>query len=86
CEPAAAFRHLLPLTGDAGAFAEQVGRLRISANLDTPESGLDAIVQAALCQEHVGWRPATRLLLFASDDTFHSAGDGKLGGIVLPSD
>ncbi|CAN0007730.1 unnamed protein product [Bubo scandiacus] len=36
--------------------------------------------------ERIGWRPATRLLLFASDDTFHTAGDGKLGGVVLPSD
>ncbi|XP_062453075.1 integrin beta-7 [Rhea pennata] len=37
-------------------------------------------------QEQIGWRPVTRLLVFASDDTFHTAGDGKLGGIVAPSD
>lgn len=37
-------------------------------------------------QERIGWRPVTRLLVFASDDTFHTAGDGKLGGIVVPSD
>ncbi|CAM9940295.1 unnamed protein product [Bubo scandiacus] len=82
----AAFRHVLALTGDADAFAERVGRQRVSGNMDAPEGGLDAIMQVALCQERIGWRPATRLLLFASDDTFHTAGDGKLGGVVLPSD
>lgn len=28
----------------------------------------------------------SRLLVFTSDDTFHTAGDGKLGGIFMPSD
>lgn len=28
----------------------------------------------------------SRLLVFTSDDTFHMAGDGKLGGIFMPSD
>ncbi|XP_074785657.1 integrin beta-7 [Athene noctua] len=86
CDPPTAFRHVLSLTGDAAAFAERVGRQRVSGNMDAPEGGLDAIMQVALCQDRIGWRPATRLLLFASDDTFHTAGDGKLGGVVLPSD
>ncbi|KAM6038704.1 LOW QUALITY PROTEIN: integrin beta-7, partial [Theristicus caerulescens] len=85
CDPPAAFRHVLSLTADAGAFAEHVSRQRISGNLDTPEGGFDAIM-VALCKERIGWRPVTRLLVFASDDTFHMAGDGKLGGIVVPSD
>lgn len=37
-------------------------------------------------QKQIGWRNVTRLLVFTSDDTFHTAGDGRLGGIYLPSD
>ncbi|XP_021561607.1 integrin beta-7 [Carlito syrichta] len=36
--------------------------------------------------EQIGWRNVSRLLVFTSDDTFHTAGDGKLGGIFMPSD
>ncbi|XP_063997187.1 integrin beta-7-like, partial [Pogoniulus pusillus] len=86
CAPPAAFRHLLSLTADPQQFSARVRAQRISANLDAPEGGFDAILQVALCQELIGWRPATRLLVFASDDAFHTAGDGKLGGIVLPPD
>ncbi|KAM4644111.1 integrin beta-7-like, partial [Amazona ochrocephala] len=86
CEAAAAFRHELALSGRAGAFAERMGRLRSAANLDAPESGFDAVLQAAVCGDHLGWGSATRVLLFCSDDAWHSAGDGKLGGITRPSD
>ncbi|XP_012497634.1 PREDICTED: integrin beta-1 [Propithecus coquereli] len=34
----------------------------------------------------IGWRNVTRLLVFSTDAGFHFAGDGKLGGIVLPND
>lgn len=37
-------------------------------------------------QEKIGWRNVTRLLVFSTDAGFHFAGDGKLGGIVLPND
>ncbi len=40
----------------------------------------------SLSQEHIGWRNVTRLLVFSTDAGFHFAGDGKLGGIVLPND
>ncbi|XP_040395554.1 integrin beta-7 isoform X2 [Cygnus olor] len=86
CDPPAAFRHLLSLTADAGEFARRLEGQRISGNLDAPEGGFDAMMQVALCQERIGWRPVTRLLVFASDDAFHTAGDGRLAGIVLPSD
>lgn len=38
------------------------------------------------CQEEIGWRNVTRLLVFATDDGFHFAGDGKLGAILTPND
>ncbi|KAB0398112.1 hypothetical protein E2I00_019761, partial [Balaenoptera physalus] len=36
--------------------------------------------------EEIGWRNVTRLLVFATDDGFHFAGDGKLGAILTPND
>ncbi|XP_056654118.1 integrin beta-7 isoform X2 [Monodelphis domestica] len=86
CQPPFSFRHVLPLTDNASAFKHKVEQQNISGNLDSPEGGFDAILQAALCQEQIGWRNVSRLLVFTSDDTFHTAGDGKLGGIFMPSD
>ncbi|XP_005397218.1 PREDICTED: integrin beta-7 [Chinchilla lanigera] len=86
CQSPFSFHHVLSLTGDAQAFQREVGRQNVSGNLDSPEGGFDAILQAALCQEQIGWRNVSRLLVFTSDDTFHTAGDGKLGGIFMPSD
>ncbi|XP_044535177.1 integrin beta-7 [Gracilinanus agilis] len=86
CQPPFSFRHVLPLTDNASAFKHKVEQQSISGNLDSPEGGFDAILQAALCQEQIGWRNVSRLLVFTSDDTFHTAGDGKLGGIFMPSD
>ncbi|TFK03510.1 cytochrome b ascorbate-dependent protein 3 [Platysternon megacephalum] len=86
CDSPVSFRHVLPLTDNASAFESRVSQQRISGNLDSPEGGFDAIMQAAVCEEQIGWRNVTRLLVFTSDDVFHTAGDGKLGGIFLPND
>uniref|UniRef100_A0A8C0GGI7 Integrin beta n=1 Tax=Chelonoidis abingdonii TaxID=106734 RepID=A0A8C0GGI7_CHEAB len=86
CDSPVSFRHVLPLTDNASEFESRVSQQRISGNLDTPEGGFDAIMQAAVCEEQIGWRNVTRLLVFTSDDVFHTAGDGKLGGIYLPND
>lgn len=54
---------------------------------DAPEGGFDAIMQAIVCKERIGWREkARKLLVFSTDAGFHYAGDGKLGGIVKPND
>ena len=51
----------------------------VSGNLDAPEGGFDAIMQAIKCKEQIGWRDAARhLLLFSTDAGFHYAGDGKV--------
>ncbi|XP_048862223.1 integrin beta-1-like [Brienomyrus brachyistius] len=86
CAPAFGFRHVLSLTNDGNLFSQMVGEQHISGNLDLPEGGLDALMQAAVCEEQIGWRNVTRLLVFSTDAGFHFAGDGKLGGIILPSD
>jgi len=45
-------------------------------NLDAPEGGLDAIMQAIVCKSDIGWREeARRLLVFSTDAGFHYAGD-----------
>lgn len=40
----------MPLTDDAERFNEIVRKQKISANIDTPEGGFDAIMQAAVCK------------------------------------
>ena len=40
-----------------------------------------------VCGDRIGWREnARRVIIFTTDQSFHIAGDGKLGGIVLPND
>lgn len=59
----------------------------VSGNLDAPEGGFDAIMQAVVCEQQIGWREhARRLLVFSTDAGFHYAGDGKLGGVITPND
>ncbi|NXY46945.1 ITB2 protein, partial [Ceuthmochares aereus] len=86
CQPPFAFKHILSLTDDAKKFESEVGKQFISGNLDAPEGGLDAMMQAAVCGDLIGWRNVTRLLVYATDDGFHFAGDGKLGAILTPND
>nr|XP_014350673.1 PREDICTED: integrin beta-7 isoform X1 [Latimeria chalumnae] len=86
CQPPFSFRHVLALTDNATEFEVKVSQQKISGNLDSPEGGFDALMQAAVCENQIGWRNVTRLLLYATDDTFHAAGDGKLGGIYRPND
>ncbi|XP_038124907.1 integrin beta-1-like isoform X2 [Cyprinodon tularosa] len=86
CTSPFSYKNVLPLTSDGNMFNDLVGVQQISGNLDSPEGGFDAIMQVAVCGEQIGWRNVTRLLVFSTDAGFHFAGDGKLGGIVLPND
>ncbi|KAM5336674.1 integrin beta-5 [Glossophaga mutica] len=87
CVPSFGFRHLLPLTDRVDSFNEEVRRQRVSRNRDAPEGGFDAVLQAAVCKEKIGWRKdALHLLVFTTDDVPHIALDGKLGGLVQPHD
>lgn len=49
CQPPFAFKHILSLTDNAQQFESEVGKQFISGNLDAPEGGLDAMMQAAVC-------------------------------------
>uniref|UniRef100_A0A6Q2Y3F4 Integrin beta n=1 Tax=Esox lucius TaxID=8010 RepID=A0A6Q2Y3F4_ESOLU len=87
CVPSFGFRHLLSLTDKVDRFNEEVQKQMVSRNRDAPEGGFDAILQAAVCKERIGWRKeAFHLLVFATDDVPHLALDGKLGGLVQPHD
>ncbi|KAL0965988.1 hypothetical protein UPYG_G00289120 [Umbra pygmaea] len=86
CTSPFSYKNVLKLTSDGGQFNSLVSKQQISGNLDSPEGGFDAIMQVAVCGEAIGWRNVTRLLVFSTDAGFHFAGDGKLGGIVLPND
>ena len=58
----------------------KVRSAKVSGNLDAPEGGFDAIMQAIVCEKEIAWRTnARRLLVFSTDAGFHYAGDGKVG-------
>lgn len=50
CRPAHGFIHVLPVTEDVAEFTRVIKQQRISGNMDTPEGGFDAMLQAAVCQ------------------------------------
>eukprot|EP00794_Sanderia_malayensis_P003179 gene3179-3650_t len=89
CRKPFGFMHNLNFTSQDSVFADGVKAQKISGNLDKPEGGFDALMQLAVCEAKIGWRPkesARRIVIFVTDDAYHSAGDGKLGGIVIPND
>ncbi|KAG7464109.1 hypothetical protein MATL_G00183740 [Megalops atlanticus] len=87
CLPTFGYRHVLPLTSSAEKFNEIVARQRVSANLDLLECGFDAIMQAAVCGDKIGWRnDSMHLVVFVSDADSHFGMDSKMAGIVIPND
>ncbi|XP_061782237.1 integrin beta-2 isoform X2 [Nerophis lumbriciformis] len=87
CQASFGYRHVLSMTPRSDEFRNVVTAQSISGNLDSPEGSLDAMMQAAVCGSKIGWRnSSTRLLVLATDDGFHMAGDGKLAGILEPND
>ncbi|XP_053554327.1 integrin beta-6 [Bombina bombina] len=87
CLPTFGYKHVLSLTDNAENFNQIVKTQRISANIDTPEGGFDAIMQAAVCKEKIGWRNGSlHLLVFVSDADSHYGMDSKVAGIVIPND
>lgn len=87
CSPPYGFMNNLRLNENTSLFEQEIQRSKISGNLDGPEGSLDGIMQAIVCTEEIGWREkARKILLLATDASFHWAGDGKLAGIVAPND
>uniref|UniRef100_A0A672Z034 Integrin beta n=1 Tax=Sphaeramia orbicularis TaxID=375764 RepID=A0A672Z034_9TELE len=87
CQAAFGYRHVLSMTPREEEFKTKVTEQFISGNLDSPEGSLDAMMQASVCGDKIGWRnSSTRLLVLTTDAGFHMAGDGKLAGILEPND
>ncbi|XP_008047346.1 integrin beta-3-like, partial [Carlito syrichta] len=87
CLPMFGYKHVLTLTDQVTRFNEEVQKQSVSRNRDAPEGGFDAIMQATVCDEKIGWRnDASHLLVFTTDAKTHIALDGRLAGIVQPND
>ncbi|XP_046886442.1 integrin beta-6 [Hypomesus transpacificus] len=87
CLPTFGYKHVLPLTSSTEKFNQIITKQRVSANIDVPECGFDAIMQAAVCGDKIGWRnDSMRLLVFASDADSHIGMDSRMAGIVIPND
>ncbi|XP_055785586.1 integrin beta-6-like isoform X1 [Salvelinus fontinalis] len=87
CLPTFGYKHVLPLTSSTEKFNSIITNQRVSANIDLPECGFDAIMQAAVCGDKIGWRnDSMRLLVFVSDADSHFGMDSKMSGIVVPND
>ncbi|XP_004521727.1 integrin beta-PS [Ceratitis capitata] len=87
CNKPYSYRNVMPLSTNTDEFSLKVKNARISPNSDSPEGGLDAMIQAIVCRKEIGWREKARhLLVFSTDADFHSAGDGKLAGLIQPND
>uniref|UniRef100_A0A665VEH3 Integrin beta n=1 Tax=Echeneis naucrates TaxID=173247 RepID=A0A665VEH3_ECHNA len=82
-DPPFSFQNVIKLTNNLTFFNNKLRGERISGNLDAPEGGFDAILQAAVCG--IGWRKhSTHLLVFSTESAFHYEADGAnvLSGIL----
>lgn len=87
CAAPYSYKNHLSLTSDYRVFSNNVASSKVSGNLDSPEGGLDALMQAIVCKDEIKWRAQARhLLVFSTDAEFHIAGDGKLAGVIEPND
>ncbi|XP_015244098.1 PREDICTED: integrin beta-4 isoform X1 [Cyprinodon variegatus] len=83
------FQNVIKLTNNVDSFISKLQNQRISGNLDAPEGGFDAILQAAVCEDQIGWRErSTHLLVFSTESAFHYESDGAnvLSGILPRND
>ncbi|KAK1136188.1 hypothetical protein K0M31_000753 [Melipona bicolor] len=87
CAPPYDYKNQMPLSENIDLFKTRVREAPVSGNLDAPEGGLDAMMQAMVCTKEIGWRQDARhLIVFSTDASFHVAGDGRLAGIIEPND
>ncbi|XP_017161917.1 integrin beta-3a isoform X2 [Poecilia reticulata] len=87
CQAQFGFKNVLSLTEKVSRFTEEVQKQSVSRNRDGPEGGFEAIMQAMVCKDKIGWRPdASHLLVLTTDAKSHLALDGRIAGIVQPND
>ncbi|CAH2233547.1 jg13181 [Pararge aegeria aegeria] len=82
-----AFKNYLKLTNKTELFKKALLEVEIGSNNDIPEATLDALMQAMVCENHIGWRNGShRIILVGTDANYHSAYDGKFVGAIIPHD
>ena len=87
CSLPVAFEHVSDLTNSSEEFNAALQDIIISTNADSPEGTLDAMMQATVCSELIGWRKnARKVLMVMTDDVVHTAGDGRLAGVTKIND
>ena len=87
CSLPVAFEHISNLTNSSDDFNDALQMVSISTNADVPEGTLDGMMQATVCTDLIGWRDNSRkVLMVMTDAIVHTAGDGRLGGIVKIND
>ncbi|XP_052747157.1 integrin beta-PS [Bicyclus anynana] len=82
------FKNIQGLTNNANSFIQALDILLNSngSNIDSPEADLDALMQAMVCKDIIGWRKNShRIILISTDSTYHRAGDGKFVGAIRPN-
>ncbi|XP_077183892.1 integrin beta-4 isoform X2 [Paroedura picta] len=87
-DPPFSFKNVIRLTKEISTFNTVLRGERISGNLDSPEGGFDAILQAVVCKD-IGWRQdSTHFLVFSTESAFHYEADGAnvLAGILRRND
>ena len=86
CEPTFTYKTNVELTDDNEKWQNDLTSAKESSNLDKPEDGLTAMVQAIKCGQ-TGWRDSSfKILIFATDAPFKIAGDGILAGLTSLND
>ncbi|XP_038585519.1 integrin beta-2-like, partial [Micropterus salmoides] len=87
CQAAFGYRHVLSMTPEKDEFKAKVREQVISGNLTSPDEILDAMMQAAVCGDKIGWRNgSTWLIVLTTYAGFHIAGDGNLASKLEPND
>ena len=57
----------------------KVNATPIVVSFDTPEGGFDALIQAMVCKDQIGWSDQSRrLIVFVTDANSHLAGNGRV--------
>ncbi|MGH0136657.1 UNVERIFIED_CONTAM: hypothetical protein FKN15_062120 [Acipenser sinensis] len=67
CLPTFGYKHVLPLTDSAERFNEIITDQQVSANIDIPECGFDAVMQAAVCGNYAKLIPGATVGILQSD-------------------
>nr|CAH0109134.1 unnamed protein product [Daphnia galeata] len=81
------FKNHMPIANNTVRFTNEVKRAEIVSTYDEPEGGFEALAQVIVCKDQIGWREKARhIILMITDNYSHLAGDGKLGGILVPND